>query len=282
MKTQWQKLAAISFSQLAEARIQLHRGVQLAALTGRAFLPKVNDDHFASLRWIKDKNILSGQAWGSGNYKTAINFSNFSVLLLDENNETKNDFFLNGISYNNAFEKLKEMVESTGEDAGKLSVSLPYEIPNYPPAENENFNLFNKTFFEELSKYFANANLILEDVVKNNLEASGVECWAHHFDIAALLVLEGSKNNYKSVGVGLSLGDDNYNLPYFYITPYPYPKTENVALPELSSGGFWHTKDWVGAILTAESILKLDSSEEQQNAVEGFINTGIKESKVLL
>ncbi len=282
METNWQKLNNISLTELAEARKQLHQVAQLSALTGRAFLPKVDDDHFASLIWNKEKDILSGQAWGKDNYKTAINFKEFSILLLDKNNETINSFSLKSISYNDAFKKLKEIVELTGEDADKLSTSLPYEIPVYPTATKESFNFFDKIYFEELGKYFANANLVLEDVVKNNPGASEISCWPHHFDIATLLVLNDSKDNYKSIGVGLSPGDDNYDQPYFYITPWPYPKTENITLPELPSGGFWHTNGWVGAILTAESIFKFISSETQQKAVSDFLNVGINENKILV
>ena len=282
METTWQKLTNISLTKLAEARKQLHQAVQLAALTGRAFLPKVDDDNFASLRWNKEKNILFGQAWGKNKFKTAINFGNFSLLLLDENNETINSFSLNGLFYNDAFKKLKEMIGTTGEDINKLSLLLPYKIPVYPTATNERFNFFDKLLFEELGKYFANTNLVLEGVVKNNPGASEIGCWPHHFDIATLMVLDDSKDNYKSIGVGLSPGDDNYNQPYFYITPWPYPNTEGLTLPELHSGGFWHTEGWVGAILTAKSILSFDPSEKQHNAVNEFIKDGIKVVKDLL
>jgi len=282
MKTNWQKLNNISLTKLVETRKQLHQAVQLSALTGRAFLPKVDDDHFASLLWNKEKDVLSGQAWGKDNYKTALNFKEFSILLLDKNNETINSFSLNEISYNNAFKKLKEMVELTGEDADKLSTSPPYEIPVYPTATNENFNFFEKIYFEELGKYFANANLVLKNVVKNNPEASEIGCWPHHFDIATLLVLNDNKDNYKSVGVGLSPGDDNYDQPYFYITPWPYPNIDAITLPDLPSSSFWHTEGWVGAILTAENILNFNSAEEQHNAVNKFIDIGIKENKDLM
>lgn len=234
------------------------------------------------MRWNKEKNVLSGQGWGKNNIKTAINFGEFSLLLLDKNNEILNNFSLSGITYKDAFEKLKVMVGSTGEDTEKLSLCLPYEIPVYPTAANENFNFFDNTYFYELGKYFANANFVLEEVVNNNPKASEISSWPHHFDIATLMVLDDSKDNYKSIGVGLSPGDDNYNQPYFYITPWPYPKTEDITLPELPSGGFWHTAGWVGAILTAKSILSFDSSKEQNNSVKEFINVGIKETKMLL
>ncbi len=276
MEKNWQRLHSISLTKLAEARKQLHQAVQLVALTGRAFLPKVEDDHYASLSWNNELNVLLGQAWGEDDFKTAINFNNFSICLYDKNNQRLNGFSLNGISYKDAFQKLKELVKITGEDVGKLSTSLPYEIPVYTTAENEPFDFFDKTLFEELGKYFANANLVLEKAVSNNPKATEIACWPHHFDIASLIVLNDSKENYKSVGTGLSPGDDNYDQPYFYVTPWPYPDTEKTVLPSLSPGGFWHTKGWVGAIFTAENILKFDSPEEQYKAVKIFLQESIK------
>ncbi|MCH8942990.1 MAG: hypothetical protein IIA48_11205, partial [Bacteroidetes bacterium] len=49
MDSKWQKLSDFNIEELAETRKQIHQAVQLAALTGRAFLPKVDDDHYASL-----------------------------------------------------------------------------------------------------------------------------------------------------------------------------------------------------------------------------------------
>lgn len=278
MKSNWKKLNRVSFSKLSETRKQLHQAIQLVAIPARAFLPDVKDDHFASLRWNEDLNVIISQTWGK-DYKTALNFNDFILVLIDGQNTIVDSFSLNGKTYKECFEKLNEMVLIAEENPKLLTTNLPYEIPQYPTASIEKFTVFDKSFFEETAKYFSNANLVLEKVVKNNPEASEIACWPHHFDLASLLVLDGSSENYKSVGVGLSPGDDNYDQPYFYITPWPYPNTEKVTLPDLPSGGFWHTKGWIGAVLTFENILKQDNSESQKKSVTDFLNVGIKVAK---
>ena len=275
MKTTWQKLNNISLTELAEARKQLHQAVQLVSIPPRSFLPKVKDDHFASLSWNKKNNLLESQPWGKDKFKTAISFNNFSILLFNANEKVIDSFELNGITYSNAFKKLKMLIKPTGEDVTKLSLSLPYEIPSYQTANDIPFNFFEKSLFVELGNYFNNASLLFEDIVKKRTDATEVSCWPHHFDIATLIVLNDSKDNYKSVGVGLSPGDDNYNQPYFYITPWPYPNTENITLPVLPSGGFWHTKGWVGSVMTSENILKINPAEKQYKTVKEFLNSGI-------
>ena len=282
METAWQKLTNISLTKLAETRKQIHQAVQLAALTGRAFLPKVEDDHFASLLWLQDKNLLVSQEWGKNKIKTAINFKDFMILFLDAEDNIVGSFPLNSKTFNEAFDWLKEQVDLLGEDAGKLSLELPYEIPVYPTASGTLFQFANKELFNELSKYFANANLVLKHIKEENEQASSIGCWPHHFDIATLIVLNDSKENYKSIGVGLSPGDDNYSEPYFYITPWPYPNTDKITLPELPSGGFWHTKGWVGAILTASELIKSDNANEQETKTLLFLREGVKNLRGLI
>jgi len=275
MESTWQILNNISLKELAEARKQLHQAVQLVSIPPRSFLPKVKDDHFASLRWNKKNNLLESQPWGKDKFKTAISFNNFSVLLFNADKKVIDGFELNNISYRNAYKKLKMLIKQTGEDINKLSLSLPYEITSYQPTNDIEFNFFDESLFLELGNYFNNASLQLEDIVKKRTDATEVSCWPHHFDIATLIVLNDSKDNYKSIGVGLSPGDDNYNQPYFYITPWPYTNIENMTLPVLPSGGFWHTKGWVGSVLTSENILKFNHAEKQFKTVKEFINSGI-------
>jgi hypothetical protein len=81
-------------------------------------------------------------------------------------------------------------------------------------------------------------------------------CWPHHFDIAVLVELgEGVGAAARSIGVGFSPGDEYYEEPYFYVSPYPAPR--NPALPALPPGGHWHTKDFLGAVATAREFVAL-------------------------
>jgi hypothetical protein len=112
--------------------------------------------------------------------------------------------------------------------------------------------------FEELAKWYGNAALCLEAL------SSPIRCWPHHFDIATQI---GSGD--RSIGVGMSPGDGNYQQPYFYVSPFPYPDV--ASLPALASGT-WHTKEWVGAVLIGEEILP---KTDQQKFVEHFLQGAI-------
>jgi hypothetical protein len=83
-----------------------------------------------------------------------------------------------------------------------------------------------------------------------------VRCWPHHFDIALLVRLdEGGGEEARSIGIGFSPGDEYYQEPYFYISPYPSPK--NPTLPTLPPGGHLHTRDFFAAVGTAREFLEL-------------------------
>jgi hypothetical protein len=87
-----------------------------------------------------------------------------------------------------------------------------------------------------------------------------VRCWAHHFDTAVLVAIDGGADA-RLVGVGFSPGDDHHPQPYFYACPWPYP--ERHALPPLPAPVFWNTEGFVGAVLLADDILGLADQETE-------------------
>jgi hypothetical protein len=104
---------------------------------------------------------------------------------------------------------------------------------------------------------------------KNKFQVSSVRCWPHHFDLATLITVTAAKEtaeSIRSVGVGLSPGDEHYGEPYFYVTPWPYPDPKK--LPPLPEIGRWHTKNFTAAVLPAHQIL---AAAGRQTETEQFL-----------
>jgi hypothetical protein len=81
----------------------------------------------------------------------------------------------------------------------------------------------------------------LQEIVADVENASSIHIWPHHFDMATLIFMPIKKRGESiTVGVGLSLGDNNYAELYWHVSPYPYPDLE--PLPSLDGKGFWHTQ----------------------------------------
>jgi hypothetical protein len=59
----------------------------------------------------------------------------------------------------------------------------------------------------------------------------------------------------RSVGVGVSPGDEYYAQPYVYVSPRP--RFDGGSLPDLPPPGRWHTDGFFGAVATGEDLLAL-------------------------
>ena len=106
-----------------------------------------------------------------------------------------------------------------------------------------------------LGAWFGAAAVALETIAQkfshHAVRDVQVRCWPHHFDIAALLALEaGDPETARSIGVGLSPGDESYAEPYIYCTPWPTPS----ALPQAPAEMTWHTEGFTSLICPASRL----------------------------
>ena len=278
----WIKLNSFSIEEIAEARKQLHQAAQLPAIAGRCLNPKDSGDNFASLIWNKNNNWLTSQILGESELRTALNVSEFELLVINKQNELVNSLNLNSKTYDDAFKWLTDKLSQRGFDPNRFSKKLPYRIPEYSTANGEPFKQENGAAFTELQNYYSNAAFVLENISNKEKDVSPVQCWPHHFDIAALITIESNPNSEKSksIGVGLSPGDESYSEPYFYISPWPYPENKD-DLPKLNYG-HWYKQGWFGGILTASEITSTRSASKQLKIAENFIEAGISILKKVL
>jgi hypothetical protein len=128
----------------------------------------------------------------------------------------------------------------------------------------------------ELAAWFANADHSLENLTQQmaarQLRCSPVRCWPHHFDIATLILLDADLAEHaRSVNAGLSPGDEYYDEPYFYVSPYPYP--DATALPPLREPGHWHLHGFTAAIGRGSRLLAAD---DPQAATKAFLNDAVE------
>lgn len=273
----WKSLTFPDLDAIAEAREQYHQAVQNVAAIGRSLNPAAEDDHFANLEWDPAVQRLVGRWVGDDRkFRSSISFTDFKVYLVDEKLETIASFDLQDQKQTTVMLWLEEKLDELGVDSGQLTLKLPYEIPEYPTSKGQPFHLADHEGGQALGSYFHNTHLLLSEVVSPLNGASEIKCWPHHFDIASLITLNdtGDPETSKSIGVGFSPGDDNYTEPYFYVTPWPYPSEEK--LTDISgTKGFWHTENWIGAILTSTQIAQVNA-EDQQNTIKLFFEKAIE------
>jgi len=274
----WRLLSFNDWSAIEDARTQTHQAVQLVSSVSRGLLPNDPGDGYANLEWTARHRMLMSQPFSDKKCQAGLQPSNLVYHFLKADISIA-EFDLKGKTMKQGLAWIKEQVNLLGKDASLINSDLPYEIPVYPQAKGQPFHLSNNQAFQELSVYFSNADFMLKRLQAKNPAASEVRCWPHHFDLATLITLEKHEDpeQARTIGVGLSPGDGNYEEPYFYITPWPYPEIKEKALPKLPEGGEWHVKGWTGAILQGSELVKDQSPKSQELKLANFLEAGINQ-----
>jgi len=271
----WNDIPSFDENQLKNARLQLHHAAQIPAIIARSFLGEHHEDIHANLGWAQEINALVSRPipGPSGNAFIALQFQHPGILILEESFSTQ--IPLMGNNWNSLFNEVLEILAERGFDKGKISLEQPYknDLPAFETYESD-FDLNNLEAFEVLGSYFSNSNAMLAEILADSTEASEIRCWPHHFDIASLLDL----GKGKSIGIGMSPGDSSSTLPYYYVNMWPYPDTDKVSLPALSSGK-WNTEGWVGTLLNAEAFA---GTPDQKEIIKTFIKESVSAARELI
>jgi hypothetical protein len=280
----WQTIAKIPPHELVESRLQLHYAIQFIAATGVALAEPLPDYSHTSLAWHLGLEVFVGSAIQAPQpFQVALDPASLTLILLDQQSETIATLPLPGKTMAEGLVWLQQELSQLGVDGNKI-VFLDYppdDFPAHPLAHGASFDTHQVLALSELTNYYANTAPLFQAIMATTEDATATRIWPHHFDMATLIMLPGIKNGSPlTVGVGLSPGDTNYNEPYWYVSPYPYPDT--ASLPALDGDGFWHTQHWVGAVLPASRLAESISAEAQQQQVEAFLHTALRTSIALL
>lgn len=284
MISDWEVLGAVEPRRLTEARLQLHHAVQAIPSFAQALVPARDDDSHRAMTWDASRRaFLSEPAAGDTFLRVCLAPGSLELSVSGRDRPTRTRALLGG-TLRDTHTWLERELRGMPGIAEDLRLAEPdYDLPDHAVADGATLDAGSEGgAFEELARWYANAAAMLERLRKVEPHATAVRCWPHHFDIASLVVLDPDigASTGRSVGVGFSPGDEGYPLPYWYVTPYPYPGTpELVPLP---SGGVWHTEGWFGAVLTGDRIVRSRDPEVQSGAVSEFLESAVRTSKSLL
>jgi hypothetical protein len=166
---------------------------------------------------------------------------------------------------------LKQNLAELGIKADHISLDLPYEIENYDYSEAL---VVDKQALQEYADLYQNTQNSLQNVLTNWEEAFDIRCWPHHFDLATLIPLKTDSEGeiLKSIGVGLSPGDEGVEEPYVYVNIWPQVDLNILEKHSLSTGQ-WNKSGWSGAVLTYAQML---CSKNQEGDYQSFIDFTIQ------
>ncbi|MEB3218664.1 MAG: hypothetical protein VKN72_20855 [Nostocales cyanobacterium 94392] len=278
----WQAIGTIQPQKLSESRLQMHYAIQCIAAICSALAEPLPDYSHTSLQWNPDLEVFVGALIRAEKpFQVALEPVSLTAIILDKQDNTITNFSLHQQTMLEALNWHKQEIAQLGADASKIKFLdyPPDDFPDYIVAHGAAFDANNEpSERQELANYYANTHQILQEIIATTESSSAIHIWPHHFDIATLITLAGTKNGHPmTIGIGMSPGDSNYNEPYWYVSGYPYPDVTN--LTELE-GGFWHTQHWVGAVLTASQLS--GGGDMQYKQITAFLNSAYQVSKTLL
>jgi hypothetical protein len=276
VSSSWTRVGNVPPSGLSDARLQLHHAAQIAVSAAISYIPARSDDSHTALTWSAPLRALTTEPiTTAGGLRIALRVEDLTLHAIDGNGLATRSFALPGRTIADAHAWLGEVSAQAGLDVARLTARKHYTIPPHPVASGSAFSAGGGRELEELSHYWADAAVVLEELVARTTGASAVRTWPHHFDIATLIELPGGPR--RTIGVGQSPGDDSYGQPYWYVGPYPYPPVTN--LPALAGSGHWHTEGWVGAALAAGDYV---AAVDQRAQIAAFIDSAVAACRKLL
>jgi hypothetical protein len=263
-------VGAVLPSELTEARLELHFAAQIVSAPGTTWLPPKPDFSHSNLGWDDRLGLLASRRAGSASRRAALVFESLEIAVLGGGTE-RASFQLAGVTTSEALSWLHDRMDPVAS-----ALELPsHEMPSHPLADGVPFSEGGPAARSELAAWFSNASSVLRAAVAEQSGASLVRCWPHHFDVASLVTLDPHEDpeEARSIGMGLSPGDDFYDEPYFYVNPWPRPSAD--ALPPMAGGGaHWHTEAWTGLVLTAGAIL-LEAPSRRSELVARTLRDGL-------
>lgn len=272
----WRPLRSVDRGGLSAGRRQAHQAVQWLARAARAYVPPRPDDSHTNLGWDEKLDGFATHRL-KDDVRLALKITDLTLVWLGEGIGRTQTFALSGRSDPAARKWLGERLNAIGLDESLLDMPSPYKMPDHAIAGGAVYDAVGRgDVLAELAAWFGNADQALNDVreemIGKKFAPSPVRCWPHHFDLASLIALDpGPDGKARSVNAGLSPGDEHYDEPYFYVSPYPYPGA--ASLPRPPKLGHWHTRDFTAAIATASQVL---AAKDRRVETETFLRDAIE------
>jgi hypothetical protein len=276
----WQRLGAIAPEALVAARQQAHFAAQVISAAGETFLPHLPDTSHTAMAWDPLHAALAGRELPGAGCRVALRVGDLGLLLLTGDGAIAAHTPLAGLTLPEAYRWTSDAVKSRTRGALARELVHPgYELDPHPIAGGARFAL--DPGLPELARWFANADLELQGITRGTPGAGEVLCWPHHFDIAALVVLErdAAGDPLRTLGAGLSPGDEFASEPYWYVNHGP--ETQHADLPPLAGGGEWLREGTTFAVLRGSRVAAAGGAAEQHARSRTFLASAIAASRKL-
>ncbi len=284
----WKMLGAVRPEVLTAARSQAHWAAQVLAAVGETHVPHTLDTSHTAMEFSPGQESLEESLVGvpletpSGQLRSELSVGGLTLRLLGPDGRVLEQKPLAGLTLKESLAWMSAALERRSDGFLDGMLTRPsYALPPHPLAGGARFEAVPSEL-AELSRWYANANIVLERVAQGE-EATPILCWPHHFDVARLLVVERSDASEmtKTIGVGLSPGDDIVPEPYLYVNHWAAAPGDAPSLPDLPVGS-WHTDGFLAAVLAGSDLASQAGAAEQESAANRFLSAAIAASREII
>lgn len=276
-KNTWQALTLPFNNDWHEALQQQHYAAQLIALAGKYLIPQQPDDSNTNMQYLPEQEMLAGNKLANGS-RLALHFTTLELHLLDSMDQPHQTLALGGLTFNQAFEAMKQLLQKAGVDTAALVNQLHFEIPDHGLAHGARFARTNPEYLKENARVRLNSEIVLHNAVSAFENPEPVRVWPHHFDSGTFIPLDrnAAGSVSQTIGLGWAIPDTMVEVPYFYLSFWSEEsKNDSVDFAPLPAGE-WMMPGWNGAVLRHSDILKSTDATNQHEMVRSFFESGIK------
>lgn len=255
---------------LVNARLLSHTLVQWPSLAARANLPARADDSHSALHYSREHHALLCQPLGDdGQYQLGFDFTGCEMLWVIDG-QADRTLAIRGLNDAQIGHWCEDHLANHGLKPA-AAAEMPYELE--PQDLTQLMSEDRASEVACLGAWFAWMHEGLEQLGARHGPSAvippSVRCWPHHFDIATLFTLdEGDTDSARSVGTGLSPGDDSYAQPYLYCTPWPAP----AALTAAPGPWDWNTEEFTALVCP---VSRVDATTDRQSLLEAAFSAAV-------
>ena len=273
----WLSLGAVAPAALRDARLVSHWAAQIVAPVGSQLIAAQPDYSHTALGWRPSAAAVATllvDGSGRPSYRAGLRLSDLHVVLLDAQDDVVDSFALVGRTLNEGLVWLSQAIARyTGAPLPAPLTLVGYTMQTHPVRDGAPFPTVDPGHLAELERWFRNGFAMMSALQSTFPGAQEVRMWPHHFDVATLMAIDtnpADPESARSIGFGLSPGDDTYAEPYWYVLPWPPPDPAKLAALDV---GTWHTEGFVAAVLTGG---------RDAQTVEAFFRSAERESRAVL
>ena len=270
----WIRVPNAAAPAMTDTRLQLHHAAQVANAPAVSYLPPAADDSHTNFTWHPGFGaFVSHRVPFEQPRRFAWRVHDLTLLAIDDRDAEVASFSLAGKTAVQAHAWAQLQCEAAGGDAALYTDAKHYRIPAHAVGDGDAFGA-DAAALAALGPHWRNAIAVLEAVEADVAGSSSVRLWPHHFDAGLIARIDATR----SIGIGFTPGDEWFDEPYWYASPYPAPAL-GALRPTLAAGAHWHVDRWFSAVFPWRAYAVV---AQQGAAVSAYLRSALDANRQLL